>query len=672
MKPKVKIKNDSIECFDYMKTNKDNLKNIIKDTSILPIIEELVIRTNKIVIHAYQFLKLYLLHLYENNIPFPELTKDYISDIFKVITKRKCGSGGYTEKNMPLQLQILTNFYKSHYSQTISESNDDILYYDKLSYILPYESIDMITNINNNIQEHFISHLNRYVNVVFNLKSKKESITKNTKDKLLRKELHKNLYQEFNKIKKDLTTFNEELISDHQYHEWINLQKQKLFPNKTSFDSKSNNIHYELKSNTQYFLTGMFHMCNELEKINNERIINSQDQIKLFNVLPLRTNIIAKNICIDTCGLISNLLGNESTSEHLKNYKKDDNQFELWNRFFRLNKQVFKKNNYMFNYMIRTDGISCCILFIRVDKNGKLLSKTYQNKKCCQTDNMKYIEDIEITSELKKKRIVCIDPNVSSDLIYCGSRNENNELITFRYTQNQRRLETRKKKYSKIIDNVNKETIVNNKSVKEIETLLSESKLNSKTCNYDKFKEYCIEKNKINKLLFKHYEQTFFRKFKLNAFINTQKSESKMIQNFKNKFGDPQITAIVVGDFSKDHNMKGLEPAVNKRFRRLFKNTGYETYLINEFRTSKLCNCCNNELETFIMKPSKKPKTKGQLCQCFGLLRCKSVMPQCKVIHNRDKNAVQNMLNIVESIFNTGKRPIKFTRETSFPLHDGI
>jgi hypothetical protein len=29
MKPKVKIKIDAIESFDYMKTNKDNLKNII-------------------------------------------------------------------------------------------------------------------------------------------------------------------------------------------------------------------------------------------------------------------------------------------------------------------------------------------------------------------------------------------------------------------------------------------------------------------------------------------------------------------------------------------------------------------------------------------------------------------------------------------------------------------
>ena len=39
-------------------------------------------------------------------------------------------------------------------------------------------------------------------------------------------------------------------------------------------------------------------------------------------------------------------------------------------------------------------------------------------------------------------------------------------------------------------------------------------------------------------------------------------------------------------------------------------------------------------------------------------------MPQCDVIHNRDKNAVQNMLNIVQSIFNTEKSLIKFTRDT--------
>ena len=96
-KTKVKQKKKDEENFDFMKTNKDNLLNIIKDEYIVTIINELVLRTNKIVIHSYQFLKLYLLHLYENNNKFPLLDKEFICDIFKVITIRKCGSGGYKE-----------------------------------------------------------------------------------------------------------------------------------------------------------------------------------------------------------------------------------------------------------------------------------------------------------------------------------------------------------------------------------------------------------------------------------------------------------------------------------------------------------------------------------------------------------------------------------------------
>lgn len=224
---KPKVKNKDNENFDFMKTNKDNIKNIIKDENILIIINDLVNRTNKIVIHAYQYLKLYFIYLYSNNKLFPKITKEYICDVFKVLTKRKCGKGGYTKNNMPQQLRDLYSFYNEHYSKTIVK--EEILYYDKLSYILAYEAIDMITNINNNIQEHYTNHLNKYVNIIFSLKEKKAEITKNTKDKKLRKELHKQLYEEFSKIKKDLITFGN-LSSDIKYHQWIKEQREKLYP----------------------------------------------------------------------------------------------------------------------------------------------------------------------------------------------------------------------------------------------------------------------------------------------------------------------------------------------------------------------------------------------------------------------------------------------------------
>ena len=120
-KPKVKDKIiNQDENFDFMKTNKDNIFNIIRDDKTLLKINDLVMRTNKIVIHTYQFLKLYLIHLYDNNQNFPVIDKGFLCDIFKVITKRISNIGGYTDNNMPLQLRILTNFYNNLYVHTIA------------------------------------------------------------------------------------------------------------------------------------------------------------------------------------------------------------------------------------------------------------------------------------------------------------------------------------------------------------------------------------------------------------------------------------------------------------------------------------------------------------------------------------------------------------------------
>ena len=385
-------------------------------------------------------------------------------------------------------------------------------------------------------------------------------------------------------------------------------------------------------------------------------------QIRLFNVLPLRTNIIPKNICIDTCALITNFLGEESTSEHLKNYKKDNEYYALWNRFFNLKKRTFKKNKYTFSHMIRTDGISCCVLFIKTDANGKPLSKTIQNKKCHEEINTDYIEKAVITDEMKQKKVVCVDPNLS-DLIYCGAKDKDDNLRTFRYTQNQRRLETGKKKYAKIIHKVKTETKITNQSVQEIEDILS--KFNSKSCSYDKFDKYILKKNETNTKLNDYYRKELFRKFKFNRFMNTQRSESNMIQNFIKVFGNPKDTIFIIGDYDKgSYNMRGKEPAICKKFRRIFKNAGFMTFLINEFRTSMLCNECCEELEKFHERLSHKPKLfkEGKTELVNGLLRCQSVKHKCEVIHNRDKNSVQNMLNIVNSIFETGSRPKEFSR----------
>jgi hypothetical protein len=545
-------------------------------------------------------------------------------------------------------MKRMQRFYNDVYKLTIYD-NETILY-DKLSYILPYEAIDIEKNINTNIKEHFITHMRKFVNVSFNLQQQKDAI-KQIKDKNIREEKYKTIIDELNKVKYDLISLSNDFKSDNKYHDWIKEQRKYILPNKKTFDKDS--IHYDLCSNTQDYLKPFIYINKQLENLNDENI-------RLFNVLPLRSNIVPKHICIDTCGLIANFLGGESTTPHYKNYKKGDNQINLWKRLFDMKNKIFKKKHYTFNFMIKTDGIAVSILFIRLDNNNKpLLYNPYQSQ---AEENIKYIEKETITDELRSKKIVCIDPNYS-DLIYCGSKDDSDVLQTFRYTQNQRRLETRVKKYSKIINNINNQTIINGNNIIEIETILSLN--NKKTCDYENYKEYITQKNKLNYLLYSHYEKTLFRKLKLNRYINTQKSESKMINNFCKKFGKPDNTICVMGDFDKGNNhMKGVEPVICKRFRKLFRNAGYKTYLINEFRTSKLCNCCHKEIEPFMTRLSHKPKDHKNEKKILvnGLLSHKENKQECEIIHNRDKNAVQNMLYIVKHIFDTGKRPDAFSR----------
>ena len=677
MKRKKQKQKSDEEKYDYMKTNKDNIKNVIKDTETIKKLNELVINTHKIVIHAYNFIKLYCLYLYENDKAIPVLDKEFIMDVFKAITVRQCNSGGYRDDNMPKQQKELMEFYKNHYKETTDK--DEILYYDKMSYILAYEAIDMTTNIYVNIQEHFVQHLNKFVNITFDLKNKQKDITNSKLTKEGKKQSRYDLNKEFREIKNDMMSFEKKLTAKKEYHKWIKEQRKLIYGKKKSFDN--NSIYYDLKSKTHDYIKPMIYIGKELEKTYNkiEIVIKeaekkkekpSMEQIRLFNVLPLRTNIVPKNICLDTPAIIQNLIG-ESTGDLLKNYKKENKYNEIWSKLFNLNKRVFKKgkDKYKFNYIIRTDAISVCALFIRLNENGKPLTK--KNKKCRSEDDTKYIENIEFTNEMKKKKIVSADPG-HSDLIYCGAKNKNGDLETFRYTQNQRRLETGKKKYMKIIEKENKKVKINSKTIKEVETELTN--YTAKTNNYEKFKEYLKVKNRINSMLFDHYQKEYFRKFKLNRFINTQKSESKMIDNFRNKFGNKDNVIFVMGDYDKKDHMKCLEPVICKRFRRLFRNAGYPVYLINEFRTSKLCNHCNEELDKFLERKSNKPNDikNNKTIIVNGLLRHTDDKHTCELIHNRDKNAVQNMLNIIEEIKKTGKRPVKFTRSNSSAFHDAV
>jgi transposase len=128
--------------------------------------------------------------------------------------------------------------------------------------------------------------------------------------------------------------------------------------------------------------------------------------------------------------------------------------------------------------MIVTDGISCSILLTRNDLVGKKIRpKIILN-------NEQYIDELKSYSKLKNKKIVAIDPNLS-DLLYCVDKDDKDRNF-YRYTQNQRRKETKSKKYEKIILGYKKEKI-EGKSVIEWETEIS--LFNRKSLDINEYKK---------------------------------------------------------------------------------------------------------------------------------------------------------------------------------------
>lgn len=320
---------------------------------------------------------------------------------------------------------------------------------------------------------------------------------------------------------------------------------------------------------------------------------------------------------------------------------------------FRTERQCFIKPNYSFHHMIETDGISVSILLIRKDKVGKRIL----SRECKITSNEKYIDELnDITyNNIKNKKIVAIDPG-KCDLIYCVD-SDNKEANTFRYSQDQRRKETKLKKYNKLIIK-EKETKILGKTIIEYETELS--KYNKKSLELDKYKDYVKNKNKINKIIMDFYSKSLFRKLKLNGYINRKRNEQKLIKNFSNKFGNKEDVIVCFGDFEQKKHMKFKEPIKGKGIRTLFRKNGFLTYLVDEFRTSCRCSSCEGLNEKFKVMANPKPYRSGSVL-VHGLLKCKS----CSGVWNRDCNGATNIYKIVKNAINKINRPSYLCRRNN-------
>jgi len=627
---------------EFFKSIKTSLKSVLKHPEInTKILNDAVVKSNKIVIHTLQFLKLYLLDYYENNNQtIPVISKELINNSMKVVCGEKTEKRGKPAKNETIEMKdTLTTFYNHHY---LPLTQNDPIDYAGLNTVLDYLKEDVITMYENNIQLHYVEYIERYVNVVWKKKMIMDKIRKLGKTHKERETRVRNLCAELRKIKNDLLNVDgKPYQSNHHYHKWIAEQKQHILPQRNKFEK--NSVMYDLKCKTMEYFPCMIFMMKQVE--NDSESVN--------NVFPLRSEITPKYIRLDTTTLVNLLLRKEhGTKGFFKtNGELKKNEDKIWKFFFRTERKMFHKTGFSFHHMVSTDGIGLSILLLRDDLVGKKLPMMKKG-----ISKELYIDELDDYSTLRDKKIVGVDPG-KEDLIYCVD-DASKDANVFRYSQNQRRKETKMKKYNNIILAM-KTNKIEGKTIIEYETELSH--FNRKSLQITKYKEYLREKNRINHILFQFYRKELFRKLKFGKYINIKRNEQQMISNFKKAYGNADNVVICIGDWEQRKQMKYKEPTLGKGIRTLFRKNNFNVFLVDEFRSSCKCSKCDGGVcEKFMVRthPNKK-KNKDELRLIHGLLRCKSGCGSW----NRDRNGSSNIYKIAKNSINNKERPSYLCRE---------
>ena len=628
------------EAEDKYRCIKVRLKTILckDDLVIEDLLQDAVERTNRITIKTYMLLRCWILKKYHNDTKIPTITEDTIRMAMKSIVKPSCGpKTGVDNTKLFLEFQELNIFPRE-------ELEDG----KNLSQVLSYYRTTMITSIENNIKMHFIDRVKNFITRYF-----KKVYDQEIKDSIFKKQF----YKEINVLFKDIIEGTSK--SGPRFLPWLSKNRFKIVPKEYK-----ENYYYDLKVDPQKYLKYMIFMSIELEK----------KGCKLFQIFPLQTDIIPKSIEIDTAALIHIFIKN--SSDYGKNI--EDSKDIVWPFCFNITQKI---KNYTFDYAIITDGYSVSLRFINnkyvseqniikakmkegrrkaskakntttevktVSSSSTIVSipkeQNFKKPQKIKTVEYSYIDEVP-KEELKGKHIF-IDPGKRS--LFTMMDDEGNFMS---YTNGDRITSTKRLRYQRLIQNYKDSLDI---SSKENEL----TSYNSKTCFLDKFKEYIDKKIEVNNSLYKKYQKEKFRQYKWYAYINTKRTEDKMLNKISDKFGTNSI--IIIGDWSVSKQMRNFISTPNISLKRKLKER-FKIYNIDEYRTSILHHRTEEKCENLYLLDAKNRSRKKHSILTYKMENNR------KGCINRDRNGCKNIQKIFKSYMETGEVPLKYRRSYKFP-----
>lgn len=667
-----------------MKCVKNNLNKVLIDPENSKIINDVCIRVNYLTIYCLDFLLLWLYHRFNNAQELPFINEDILSTIFDILSI-KSGRGAPKQYTNTYDADIV-KFHNLIFVNTLKHPqlyknkfclNIDLIHSNNISQVIDFATTEILTSIDNTIRFGFPLWIRKLVNASFICKDPDNPISKIQFSQLKAK---------LSKVKDDI--INGTNTADQEYAQWISDVRTNFLPN----EGNNINVLEELAVNPQRFL----YYGIKLNKYFEEK------EFKLIAVLPQRSSLIPKNVTLDTTAIRNLfLIGNKTLSIR-------QNEEFIWQSVFKMD-EYFKKNNYLFNHIIHTNGHSISIIFatpkkvaaknkrsdasVKTKNNNKDKSETEkqeikqqkevtkktnkrnQFKKKTERDAKRKEEFKNLTNEEKeliKKRNkefpyfdalegdaethfinaskIFIDPGKNSILTILGTTTQGDDKY-LKYTKRQRKHECQYKKFNNRLEKRKSQM------VKDIEKELAT--YNKKTCNYDKFYDYLMIKHYTISQAAEEYQKIQHRQYKFYQYILRQKSEAGLVKCIKKTYGKDVV--MVYGDWSCIKQMKGCEPTPNVGLKRRLKQY-FKIYNIDEFRTSivhhKSLQKCNNLIGLNKEGHPRKIHTILTYKMENGGLGC----------INRDVNSVNNMRNIVNNWIINGNRIEQFKRSYKFEL----
>ena len=672
---------------------KTSLKSIIHKDFPLDTLFSAVSRMHLLSSRVSLFLRSFILYKYQNNLPFPLITPLLIERVFSLLAIKTL-SGRPPAADTLLKDKDLQDFYINEFFPLLP-NNSQISSLHLSHVIKNFTSKKFVTNFEKSIKDHFFHYLFRFVNQSF------LSILNFTDSS------DKDYIKAIQPVKDAL--ISNQLTNNSVFDLWIQKFKPFILPDLTLNSSKGFNGTYDdyLQISPQTFLPCILYMSDFLEKNN----------LKTFQFFPLITSSVPGYIDLDTSCLVE-ILFKQKKQFYMNNIRKYKSQ--IWNKLFKMSKSNFRRKGYSFDYAIQTDGIGVSIRFLhnslvekkekkkdnmalsrnntanirknlsknekeeltkvtREKRNEFIISnkqKENANKKKNEQDNkesFKALSDQEKNllkefpyvdklyekdyESLKDKIKVYIDPGKRSLLYMIGDKFQQKDKDTLKdrydYTHKTRMHETMRLIYQK-------ESLKRREKngIFKIEDKLN--KVSLKTCDYIKFKEYIKTKLEVQKDVQNEYENEYYRKMRWYTFINTQKSNAKLVNKIKTIYGNDPV--LIIGDYSDNRKLKFISTSGIGLKRMLSEH--FKIYLIDEFRTSKLHWKTEKETENLKVKD----KT-GESHRKHSILTYTQENKRMGCI-NRDLNSVLNMRKIVLSYLEGKGRPLAYRRSTKSDIID--